>query len=81
MELRGIFEGDVVRCCVRGLTFKADVIARDEHGLTISVLERHKLPRGLVITRVTARQVTGRWRQSTAAPRRRPAEDREAVPA
>lgn len=71
MELAGIEKTDIVRCELRGITFFAFVLGRDEAGLDISVLERHKLPRGLPVPRVTAHQVTGVWRQGGR--RRRPA--------
>jgi hypothetical protein len=72
MRLEGIDKADIVRVELRGVTFFAFVLDRDQDGLEISVLERHKLPRGLPVTRATAHQVVGHWPQGTRRqPRRR----------
>lgn len=88
MELARVHDGDVVRCDVRGLVFMAFVRGHDDDGLQITVLERHKLPRGLPITHVTAQQVLATWwgpvGQAPRASRRREdarARERLAVPA
>lgn len=81
MELARVKKTDIVRCELRGVTFFAFVLGRDRDGLDISVLERHKLPRGLVVSRVSARQVTGLWRQGGRVRRRRAHQDRGSVAA
>jgi hypothetical protein len=67
MTLRGIRPGDIVECRVRGAWFTARVRGHDTRGLTIDIVDGRQLPRGLLIQRVTARQVLRRSARAQSA--------------
>jgi hypothetical protein len=60
VTLRGIRTGDLVECQVRGAWFTARVRDHAARGLLVDVVDGRQLPRGLLIQRVTARQVLRR---------------------